>query len=155
MCHGDFAAYHERFHHSYYLETCSCSRLKSPAHCFFCPHTRKRWKDRWKCKKAGPSETIDWLLNTAAGAEEFSHIMQDSFIFKDICPNWARLSTEKCNSPYFYLDRRGWHPLLSIGSQSRFPPPEDQARVAPGASSTLFQHILFRFVVSSMYLASS
>jgi hypothetical protein len=38
------------------------------------------------------SKTIDWLLSTAAGAEEFSQIVQDSSFFKDICPNWARQS---------------------------------------------------------------
>lgn len=92
--HGDFAAYHERFQHVDYLATCSCKRQKSPVHFFFCPPTRKRWKDRWKCKRGSPSSTIDWLLGTAAGAEEFSHIVQDSSFFKDICPNWARSSTE-------------------------------------------------------------
>jgi hypothetical protein len=75
--HGDFAAYHKRFQHTGYLENCSCGRLKTPVHFFFCPYTRKRWKYRWRCKKDGPSKTIDWLLGTAAGAEEFGRIMQD------------------------------------------------------------------------------
>lgn len=57
--HGDFAAYHERFHHSDYLATCSCRKPKTTIHFFFCPHTRKRWKDRWKCLKDSPSKTID------------------------------------------------------------------------------------------------
>jgi hypothetical protein len=47
--HRDFAAYYERFHHSDYLATYSYNRLESPTHFFFCPHTRKRWKNRWKC----------------------------------------------------------------------------------------------------------
>jgi ribonuclease HI len=57
--HEDFAAYHERFHHSDYLATCSCNRLKSPTHFFFCPHTRKCWKNRWKCQKASLLQTIN------------------------------------------------------------------------------------------------
>ncbi|CBF74958.1 hypothetical protein AN3980.2 [Aspergillus nidulans FGSC A4] len=90
--HGDFTAYHQRFNHSDYLESCSCGRTKTPVHFFFCPYTRKRWKDRWRYIRDGPSKTIDWLLSTAAGAEEFSHIVQESSFFKDICPNWARRS---------------------------------------------------------------
>ncbi|CBF80200.1 hypothetical protein AN7833.2 [Aspergillus nidulans FGSC A4] len=50
--HGDFTAYHQRFNHPDYLESCSC----------------------------------------AAGAEEFSRIVQESSFFKDICLNWARRS---------------------------------------------------------------
>ncbi|CBF84167.1 hypothetical protein AN2711.2 [Aspergillus nidulans FGSC A4] len=90
--HGDFTAYHQRFNHSDYLESCSCGKTKTPVHFFFCPYTRKRWKDRWRCIRDGPSKTIDWLLSTAAGAEEFSRIVQESSFFKDICPNWARRS---------------------------------------------------------------
>nr|ABC24970.1 reverse transcriptase [Monascus pilosus] len=92
--HGDFAAYHERFHHTDYLATCSCKKLKTPVHFFFCPHTRKRWKERRKHTLAGPAKTIDWLLGTAAGAEEFSRIVQNTSFFTDICPNWAHLNTE-------------------------------------------------------------
>ncbi|CBF89628.1 uncharacterized protein ANIA_00368 [Aspergillus nidulans FGSC A4] len=90
--HGDFTAYHQRFDHTDYLESCTCGKAKTPVHFFFCPYTRKRWKDRWRCIKDGPSKTIDWLLSTAAGAEEFSRIVQESSFFKDICPNWARRS---------------------------------------------------------------
>lgn len=87
--HGDFTGYHERFQHRDFLASCSCGKSKSPAHFFFCPPARKRWKDRWKGPKAGPSATIDWLLNTAAGAEEFGRFVQETSFFKDICPNWA------------------------------------------------------------------
>ncbi|EAA66720.1 hypothetical protein AN0621.2 [Aspergillus nidulans FGSC A4] len=90
--HGDFTAYHQCFDHTDYLESCTCGKAKTPVHFFFCPYTRKRWKDRWRCIKDGPSKTIDWLLSTAAGAEEFSRIVQESSFFKDICPNWARRS---------------------------------------------------------------
>ncbi|KAJ3498163.1 hypothetical protein NLG97_g1340 [Lecanicillium saksenae] len=34
--HGDFADYHERFHHDDARLTCSCGRRKSPSHIFFC-----------------------------------------------------------------------------------------------------------------------
>ena len=92
--HGDFAAYHERFHHTHYLATCSCRRQKTPVHFFLCPSTSKRWKDRWKCKRDSPSKTIDWLLSTAAGVEAFSHIVQDISYFKNICSDWARPRAE-------------------------------------------------------------
>lgn len=88
--HGDFQAYHERFHHRDSLTTCSCGKPKSPVHFFFCPPARKRWKDRWKGPKASPSAMIDWILNTAAGAEESGRFVQETSFFKDICPNWAQ-----------------------------------------------------------------
>ncbi|KAJ5761312.1 hypothetical protein N7520_008468 [Penicillium odoratum] len=88
--HGDFQAYHERFHHRNSLTTCSCGKPKSPVHFFFCPPARKRWKDRWKGPKASPSAMIDWILSTAAGAEEFGRFVQETSFFKDICPNWAQ-----------------------------------------------------------------
>jgi ribonuclease HI len=87
--HGDFAAYHERFRHEAYLADCSCGKPKAPVHFFFCPPTRKRWKDRWKGPKASPSATIDWALSTANGAEEFGRYVRETSFFKDICPNWA------------------------------------------------------------------
>lgn len=87
--HGDFTGYHERFQHRDFLATCSCGKPKSPIHFFFCPPTRKRWKDRWKGPKVSPSATIDWILSTAAGAEEFGRFVQETSFFKDICPNWA------------------------------------------------------------------
>ncbi|CBF79097.1 hypothetical protein AN7094.2 [Aspergillus nidulans FGSC A4] len=90
--HRDFTAYHQYFDYTDYLESCTCGKAKTPVHFFFCPYTRKCWKDRWRCIKDGPSKTIDWLLSTAAGAEEFSRIVQESSFFKDICLNWARRS---------------------------------------------------------------
>ncbi|KAJ6066299.1 hypothetical protein N7444_000052 [Penicillium canescens] len=57
--HGDFQVYHERFHHRDSLTTCSCGKPKSPVHFFFCPPARKRWKDRWKGRKASPSAMIN------------------------------------------------------------------------------------------------
>ncbi|KAJ6047203.1 uncharacterized protein N7446_012037 [Penicillium canescens] len=88
--HGDFQVYHERFHHRDSLTTCSCGKPKSPVHFFFCPPARKRWKDRWKGRKASPSARINWILSTAAGAEEFGRFVQETFFFKDICPNRAQ-----------------------------------------------------------------
>jgi hypothetical protein len=90
--HGDFTAYHEYFNYTDFLETCSYSKTKTPVYFFFCPFTRKCWKDRWRSMKNSLSKTIDWLLSTAARAEEFSQIVQDLSFFKDICPNWARQS---------------------------------------------------------------
>jgi ribonuclease HI len=89
--HGDFEAYHERFHHKTSLDMCSCGKRKSPIHFFFCPRARKRWKG-WKAPNASPSEMINWLLSTPSGAEEFSRFVQATSFFKDICPNWARPS---------------------------------------------------------------
>ncbi|KAJ5385666.1 hypothetical protein N7509_008207 [Penicillium cosmopolitanum] len=88
--HGDFQAYHERFYHRDSLTTCSCGKPKSPVHFFFCPPARKRWKDRWKGPKVSPSAMIDWILSTAAGAEEFGRFVQETSFFKDICPNRAQ-----------------------------------------------------------------
>jgi hypothetical protein len=90
--HRDFTAYYKCFNYTDFLETCSCGKTKIPVYFFFCLFTRKCWKDRWRSMKNSPSKTIDWLLSTAAGAEEFSQIIQDSSFFKDICPNWARQS---------------------------------------------------------------
>lgn len=79
--HGDFVGYHKRLQHRDFLATCSCSKSKSPVHFFFCPPARKRWKDGWKGPKANPSATIDWILGTAAGAEEIRPIRARNVLF--------------------------------------------------------------------------
>ena len=89
--HGDFAAYHERFNHADYTGSCSCNRLKTPYHFFYCPAVRKRWKDRWRipqrvADKRSPSEKIAWLLSTPAGADEFCRFVLESSFFEDTCP---------------------------------------------------------------------
>jgi hypothetical protein len=42
----DFTAYHERFYYLDYLATCFYNRLKFSTYFFFCPYTRKCWKNR-------------------------------------------------------------------------------------------------------------
>ena len=62
--HGDFAAYHERFHHSNATLNCSCGRPKSPLHFFFCKKSN--------ASRLGPkvltADKLTYLLGTAKSA---------------------------------------------------------------------------------------
>lgn len=50
--HGDFADYHERFHHDNATLACSCGRRKSPKHLFYC----RKVKARHRLRLAPPAE---------------------------------------------------------------------------------------------------
>lgn len=71
--HGDFAEYHNRFHHENSTD-CSCGRAKTKIHFYFCKETRARVKK--EVGKRKPQEGIDWLLGSAEGAKAFGRIMK-------------------------------------------------------------------------------
>lgn len=71
--HGDFMAYHKRFHHENFTD-CSCGKAKTQLHFLFCKETRSRVKR--ELGKRRPQEGIDWLLGSAEGATAFSRIMK-------------------------------------------------------------------------------
>ena len=79
--HGDFAAYHEHFHHIDALLYCSCGRLKSPLHFYFCTRSLAR-----QLANKPTSEAIPWLLGTANGARKLAGWITASKYYTDVCP---------------------------------------------------------------------
>ena len=80
--HGDFAEYHERFHHDNALVTCSCGRRKSPWHLFYCRKIQPRHRMR-----LAPSPTAS--INQAIGRDfdKFVKLVKASSFFEEICPS--------------------------------------------------------------------
>jgi len=85
--HGDFAAYHERFHHPDATLNCSCGRPKSPLHFFFC----KKSNARRLGPKAPTGDKITYLLGTAKGASTLASWITSSRFFIDTCKPYHRL----------------------------------------------------------------
>ena len=85
--HGDFAAYHDRFYHHDATLSCSCGRLKSPLHFFFCKKSN--------ANRLGPkvftANKITYLLGTAKGATALADWITSSRFFTDTCKPHARL----------------------------------------------------------------
>jgi len=79
--HGDFAAYHERFHHSNFTRNCSCGRPKSPLHFFYCKYSTVRELTR----KAPASEAIPWLLGSVTGVKKLAKWITDSKYYTTVC----------------------------------------------------------------------
>ncbi|KID93327.1 Endonuclease/exonuclease/phosphatase, partial [Metarhizium majus ARSEF 297] len=80
--HGDFADYHERFHHSDACVTCSCGRRKAPTHLFYCRKIQPRCRMR-----LAPSPTV--AINQAIGRDfdKFVKLVKASSFFEKICPH--------------------------------------------------------------------
>jgi ribonuclease HI len=85
--HGDFAAYHDRFHHHDATLSCSCGRLKSPLHFFFC----KKSNANQLGPKAPTADKIVYLLGTTKGATALADWITSSRFFIDTCKPHARL----------------------------------------------------------------
>ena len=81
--HGDFRAYHERFHHTDALLTCSCGADKSITHLVFCPLVRERLASAGHRRSLGP---LDFLLGTSHGAKRFATILEKVNFLSEICP---------------------------------------------------------------------
>ncbi|KAI1004436.1 hypothetical protein K3495_g3776 [Podosphaera aphanis] len=84
--HGDFRAYHDRFHHKDALTTCSCGGNKSSIHLAFCPLVRENMAAAGYRRSFG---SLDFLLGTAHGAKRFSLILEKTGFLSDICPVYA------------------------------------------------------------------
>lgn len=87
--HGDFAAYHERFHHTNYTRNCSCGRPKSPLHFYYCKLSTVR-KFTAKQGKIHASEAIPWLLGTVPGAIKLAKWITESKYYTTICLTHSR-----------------------------------------------------------------
>jgi ribonuclease HI/endonuclease/exonuclease/phosphatase (EEP) superfamily protein YafD len=83
--HGDFNAYHQRFNHEDATVYCSCGRLKSPLHFYFCKQSSVK-----KLTHNRPaSEAIPWLLGSARGVTALAKWIVDSRFFIDVCKRHA------------------------------------------------------------------
>ncbi|KAJ2970286.1 hypothetical protein NQ176_g8262 [Zarea fungicola] len=78
--HGDFADYHERFHHDDARTTCTCGRRKSPSHIFFC---RKILPNQRIRLAPSPDVTISRILGRDFG--KFIDLTTKSGFFNAIC----------------------------------------------------------------------
>jgi hypothetical protein len=78
--HGDFAAYHERFNHTNATLHCSCGRLKSPLHFYFCKNSSAR-----RLASKSTSEAIPWLLGTTKGAQTLAGWITASKYYTLVC----------------------------------------------------------------------
>jgi ribonuclease HI len=87
--HGDFAAYHERFNHTDATLKCSCGRLKSPLHFYFCKSSSIR-----KLCSNPTSETIPWLLGTTKGAQKLASWITASRYYTDVCRPHSRVEED-------------------------------------------------------------
>jgi hypothetical protein len=80
--HGDFATYHELFHHEDAYLLCRCGARKSPIHFFFSRIAKRR-----RPRPSGPpSEIIPYLLGTPKGAVKLAAWLSETRFFEDICP---------------------------------------------------------------------
>ncbi|KJZ69395.1 hypothetical protein HIM_11211 [Hirsutella minnesotensis 3608] len=79
--HGDFAPYHERFHHPDALLQCSCGRRKAPDHIFYC-----RKIDPVHRVKLSPS--TGQAISSAIGPkyETFLKLVKRTDFFQKVCP---------------------------------------------------------------------
>ena len=84
--HGDYAAYHTRFHHHDANISCQCGRDKAPEHFFFCRKGRQTAR-----LQTPPNLTshaaIKWVLSTQEGAVQLKDWCQNTRFFETICPN--------------------------------------------------------------------
>jgi ribonuclease HI len=85
--HGDFADYHERFHHEDATLSCGCGRPKTLLHFFFCKESNARLLG----PKAPTRDKITYLLGTAKGASTLADWITSSRFFIDTCKPHARL----------------------------------------------------------------
>lgn len=82
--HGDFAEYHERFHHENALTTCSCGALKSPTHILHCNRPIQRLPKT--ATRAG--DVTKYLLGTFKGASILTKWIKETNYFTEICPRF-------------------------------------------------------------------
>lgn len=81
--HGDFRAYHERFHHYDALLTCSCGADKSITYLVFCPLVQVRLASAGHRQSLG---SLDFLLSISHGAKRFATILEKDNFLSEICP---------------------------------------------------------------------
>ncbi|KAI0998049.1 hypothetical protein K3495_g10144 [Podosphaera aphanis] len=81
--HGDFRAYHARFHHDDALLTCICGVNKSITHLVFYPLVRERLVASGHHRGFG---TLDFLLSSARGTKRFSSRLERSKFLTEISP---------------------------------------------------------------------
>lgn len=81
-CHGDFAAYHERFNHYNAYLYCRCGARKAPLHFFFCSIAKRRLHR----PPGPPTLVLDFLLGTSAGANTLAAWLRKTRFYEDICP---------------------------------------------------------------------
>jgi ribonuclease HI len=87
--HGDFAWYHQKFHHSDANLTCSCGRDKTPEHLALCRKTQGAFS-RWPLRPPiPPSSRADGIAYTAVlirDPEAFEAFTQLTQYYTKICP---------------------------------------------------------------------
>jgi ribonuclease HI len=81
--HGDFAEYHRRFKHDDAELYCSCKRLKTPEHFFFCKKGKRATR---RADWHQPRNTIPELLCTPQGASRFAKWLRETRFYIEICP---------------------------------------------------------------------
>jgi hypothetical protein len=80
--HGDFAAYHERFHHYDAYLFCRCGGRKAAFHFLFCPIAKRKAR-----RPLGPpSQVIPYLLGSVKGAQKLATWLAETQFYTDICP---------------------------------------------------------------------
>ncbi|APA09345.1 hypothetical protein sscle_05g041150 [Sclerotinia sclerotiorum 1980 UF-70] len=104
--HGDFAAYHERFHYQDAHLICRCGARKSPLHFFFC-HIAKRKHPQPKGKPAG---LIPFLYGTYKGAETLEKWTKSNGFFTNICPQHYPLPSPMGPIPDYETPRNNDNP---------------------------------------------
>ena len=85
--HGDFIAYHDRFHHHNTTLNCNYGQLKSPLHFFF----YKKSNTNQLGPKAPTTDKIVYLLGIIKGTTALADWITSSRFFIDTCKLHARL----------------------------------------------------------------
>lgn len=80
--HGDFANYHERFHHWNALNTCSCGSPKSSNHMILC----NKPKVKLPSVPKNIAEPAKNFIGTSNGATRMVKWLKETKFFTEICP---------------------------------------------------------------------
>ena len=78
--HGDFAQYHERFRHEDAKLECSCGRLKTPHHFYYCRKGHKASPQPWRNRQ------VDEILRSKSGTRDLHEWLQRTHFYCSICP---------------------------------------------------------------------
>jgi ribonuclease HI len=88
--HGDFAWYHQKFHHDSATLRCTCGRLKTPLHIALCRKTTtanifRRWPKRPPAPPRTPSEATKYLQTLWEEPEDFAAFLEITGFYSIIC----------------------------------------------------------------------
>lgn len=87
--HGDFAAYHRRYHHEEARLTCSCGRIKTTGHIVFCRKTQsrfERWPQRPPLPPGNAKEGRAYLSLLMRSPKDFKKLLDVTGFYSTICP---------------------------------------------------------------------